>query len=496
MIIARLPHTIPVNAADKHRSFSRLVALCVLGIGVLCPGLCVGYEVVGTKFDALEYAHFYANPPLKAPIVDKHDPCRYALESASVDTPKSRVLTTITYEFVVTLDSSCQVRPAPPNHDAVTCAPPEVQTTIKDPQTLRHKFTISCQFARPGIFFTTPFQAEVFDTHGTQIGRHYPGNIRIDIEAIAPSYNLAQQISPQIPLKPWKSTIIQEVLVAIAALISIVAIAFAYLLLRHPKPIHSHTERVYMKPIEAFNAQIAPLLDIEPSSIEENKALYDKLAFAMRELIDALFECDAFNRTTPQIVAQLRHKHVDNSICDDVERILNEIDRIKFTDLPTSRAATIMLMRDMCECAPKLDEIAHSEEFKNAQIIAQQGECKRQTATESSKGDGISPNAQNAANPDIATNVAISTPSPGDAVDPYATFHPISDDQSPLDRIDPRNPMRFAPPGLAAITPKTPDESLIIDVAFDDNTGWTPNPHRPVESDIFAPHSQDDGGSK
>ena len=165
-----------------------------------------------------------------------------------------------------------------------------------------------------------------------------------------------------------------------------------------------------------------------------------------------------------------------------------------------------MLMRDMCECAPKLDEIAHSEEFKNAQIIAQQGECDRQTTAESStntnntedssKGGGIAPNAQNAANQDIATNVAISTNTPGDAVDPYATFHPISDDQSPLDRIDPRDPMRFAPPGLAAITPKTPDESLIIDVAFDDNTGWTPNPHRPVESDIFAPHSQDDGGSK
>lgn len=482
------------------------MALCALGIGVLCPGLCVGYEVVGAEFDALEYAHFYANPPFKDHIVDKPDPCRYALESASVDTHKSRVLTTITYEFVVTLDSSCQVRPARPNHDAMTCAPPEVQTTIKDPQTLRHKVTISCQFDRPGIFFTTPFQAEVFDPRGTQIGRHYPGNIRIDIEAIAPSYNLSQQITPQIPLKPWKSTIIQEVLVAIAALISIVAIAFAYLLLRHPKPIHPHTERIYMNPIEAFNAQIVPLLDIEPSSIEENKALYDKLAFAMRELIDALFECDAFNRTTPQIVAQLRHKHVDNSICDDVERILNEIDRIKFTDLPTSRAATIMLMRDMCECAPKLDEIAHSEEFKNAQIIAQQGECDRQTTAESStntnntedssKGGGIAPNAQNAANQDIATNVAISTNPPGDAVDPYATFHPISDDQSPLDRIDPRDPMRFAPPGLAAITPKTPDESLIIDVAFDDNTGWTPNPHRPVESDIFAPLSQDDGGSK
>ena len=172
MIFARLPHTIPANAVNRYRRLSRIVALCALGIGVLCPGLCVGYEVVGAEFDALEYAHFYANPPFKGHIVDKPDPCRYALESASVDTHKSRVLTTITYEFVVTLDSSCQVRPALPNHDAMTCAPPEVQTTIKDPQTLRHKVTISCQFDRPGIFFTTPFQAAVFDPRGTQIGRH------------------------------------------------------------------------------------------------------------------------------------------------------------------------------------------------------------------------------------------------------------------------------------------------------------------------------------
>ena len=483
-----------------HRKITRLLALLSIGFGALLPGRSVGEEgtsptpgdgvaIVGEDSNEPEYAVAPETSPSMAPQLSPPNPCGDELESAEVDTPETRILTTITYRISVALDRACQINAVEPKYEAIKCGPPEIQSTPVDDDTLRHTFTLACQYERPGVFFTTPLQVDVVDPLGKRVGRYYPGNIRIDVESFDPSYRLGQQFKPKISIKPWKTTRIREILAITAAVVILLAAGGVFFRLRRPKPANVRAEHVSMSPFEAFNARMAPLLDIDPRSIEETKALYDQLAFAMRELIDALFHCDAFNRTTPQIAAELRKKRVADSACDELEQILTEIDCVKFTVQATNHAATLILMRELCKCGSTLDAIAHSEEYQNAQVEAQR--CDQ-------------PNSDDAPTPDLPQRMENSTQSPQGDPSSDCSERSLQPNAEPCKRFDPHDPMRFAPPGLADISPRSPDKPFAAEAPFDDGTGWTPNPHRPVESELFVPSAKaaigdhtlhDDGGA-
>lgn len=483
-----------------HQIITRLLALLSIGFAALLPGRCIGEEgtsptsaegvaIADEESNEREYALAPDTSPSMTPRPSSPNPCDYELESAEVDSPETRVLTTITYRISVALDRACQIDAVAPEHEAIKCSPPEIQSTPVDDDTLRHTFTLACQYERPGVFFTTPLQVDVVDPLGKRVGRYYPGNIRIDVESFEPSYRLERQFEPKISIKPWKTTRIREILAVTAAVAVLLAAGGVFFRLRHPKPANVRSEHVLMRPLEAFNARMAPLLDLDPSTIEETKALYDQIAFAMRELVDALFHCDAFNRTTPQITAELRKKRVADSACDELEQILSEIDCVKFTVQPTNHAATLILMRQLCKCGATLDEIAHSEEYQNAQIQAQR--CDQERPDEAQP-------------PDMPQRTENSAPPSQDAPSDACSESSLPPNGAPCKRFEPHDPMRFAPPGLAEISPRSPDKPFAAEAPFDDGTGWTPNPHRPVESELFVPSAKaaigvhphhDDGGA-
>lgn len=421
-------------------------------------------SVSALQFDAEDYANFaWRGDSVRKP---SGGACRYALESAQIDGAKKKVFEPVIYTFVVTLDKSCQLLPLPPKHDAITCAPPTVQTVIADPSTLRHTVTVACQYARPGVFYTTPFQAGVSDSLGSSVGQYYPGNMRVGIEAFDPDFIPSAPIETTLPLMAWQTTIVQEILIGLVAALAVFAAVFAAISRKRPKDAAPRPFKAHLKPIETFHARIAELIDIAPNTAEENKALYDRLSQAMRELIEALFEFETFNRTTHQIIGQLRIKCVGNDLCSEVMRILLEADRVKFTVSSPGCASAVVLMRDMSSCGVRLDETAAA--LKN------EAEQKRlQQIQEASNNSKENPSdACDSASGSAPANAAEAAPAtPGDA----------------RDHIDKNDPMRFAPPELSAITPRTPpEEAFIIDLSLPDNTGWTPNPHSPAGAGLFS----------
>ncbi len=416
------------------------------------------------RYDAEDYADFsWHGDSVRKP---SGGACRYSLESAQVDGIKKKVFDPVLYTFVITLDKSCQLLPIPPKHDAITCAPPTTQTIILDPSTLRHTVTVACQYARPGVFYTTPFQAGVSDSLGALVGQYYPGNMRIGIEAFEPDFTPSAPIETTLPLMAWETTIVQEILIGLVAALAVFAAVFAAVSRKRPKTAAPLPLRKHLKPIETFHARIAELIDIAPNTAEENKALYDRLSQAMRELIETLFEFGAFNRTTHQIIEQLRIKGVGDDLCNEVRQILIEADRVKFTVSAPGCASSVVLMRDMSSCGVRLDETAaalkHEAEQKRLQQIQETSYNSKENAS-----DAVVFESESA--PAAAGEIAQATP---------------DFSQEPFDKND---PMRFAPPELLPITPRTPpEEAFIIDLSLPDNTGWTPNPHRPAGAGMFS----------
>lgn len=285
--------------------------------------------------------------------------CNLSILSFSPNTHQTHILTSVTYNFEVSLHPSCHLQTTTTHSDAMTCTQPIIRTEpASTRQALINKLEVSCQFSRPGVFYTSPIDLRAFHKDGRLAKRAYPGNIKIQVAQFDDKFDSTIPVEKRVVFMPWQISHFRVILFSSLVIVLVFGAIFIAWLFWHSKDKTRIIAQHEPSPIEAFHAELAPLIDIRPATSNENKQLYDGLSCAMRRLIKRLFHIDALNMTTHHTVRALKKLSLDEGLCNDVKRILSDADRVKFTlELP-SHTTTLILMRDMTSCGIKLDEIA------------------------------------------------------------------------------------------------------------------------------------------
>ncbi|MCL2326171.1 MAG: hypothetical protein FWC40_06735 [Proteobacteria bacterium] len=101
-----------------------------------------------------------------------------------------------------------------------------------------------------------------------------------------------------------------------------------------------------LPPLEVFHAKLAQLLQIEPVDVETHKVYHDVLSTAIRQYLADRLGVSAMETTTGKLRVQLLNASISGTSVAGVLRILAGSDLVKFSWVPPSENANLMLLRD------------------------------------------------------------------------------------------------------------------------------------------------------
>lgn len=287
---------------------------------------------------------------------DTHEICQTKITSLEPEYLQTKILNPVHFKYEISIDKKCQFRIVPAAQMPMVCNK-STQEMMESPDSQKQLARIEtvCQFRRPGTFFIPPIQFEVSTHQGEHRSYIFPEIQRVDIAPIYPKEDTP--FDRLTKLQPWTPELNTFWLILFGTLILALgtAVGFAaYKAAKQKKTVEE--ERIPPRPIEIFLAQIAPLAEFTPTTIEEYKTYYDRLSYALRVYLSQKFKLDAMSNTTFNLKKLLLDHGIAERLCDEIKHILSESDMVKFAQEMPSQAANLLLLKNTNLVATRIEE--------------------------------------------------------------------------------------------------------------------------------------------
>lgn len=282
--------------------------------------------------------------------------CHVEIHELETETERNAILTPIQIRYDISLDNACHFRIIPTAQMPMVCSKPS-QEILPGTTPGRHRARVEteCQFRRPGFFYAPPVQFEVTSNHDKKTSIVSPRLHPIEIvpqapESPAPFENLLK-------IQRWTPQLSTFWIILFGALILAMGSVIAWSI-RNSTQAQKQLEEEQRepRPIERFLAQIAPLAESAPTSVEEFKIFHDVLSYALRTYLAEKFKLDMMSCTTRNLKQLLIGIGISEASCSEILRILFESDRVKFAQNIPSQASIVLLIKNANGIVSRLEE--------------------------------------------------------------------------------------------------------------------------------------------
>ena len=260
---------------------------------------------------------------------------------------EASVLSPVIYKYTLKYDKACKLNVTLNDKGFRRCDEPVVQT---DQNAGSSHVELTCVYLKNGYFYTPPVMFEMTD--GDQ--RRYmiaPDNreIGIRLSEYRPESGNIYTFSRWSQRSVLPLTIILTLL-----LFCILIAAYFYYYKVQMRRLALQAEQELL-PLDAFKLEMNGLLDNNPDTVEAYQLYHDRLSHALRRYVTQRFAIDAFSLTTCQLVEKLLKLGVKSFYCNELRRLLEASDRVKFARDVPNQGANLTLLRDAGLLVTSLD---------------------------------------------------------------------------------------------------------------------------------------------
>ena len=282
--------------------------------------------------------------------------CHTEIHSLESEYLQTEILSSVHYRYEISTDKNCQFRIIPTAQMPMVCNKATQEIIVNsNPEKQTARIEVICQFRRPGTFFIPPIQFEISSDQGQNRSYFFPQMQRVDITPLYPKEDAP--LDRLTKLQPWTPELSPFWLILFGTLILALGTAIGFAILKTTKQQKTIEEiRIPPKPIEVFLAQIAPLAEFTPTTIDEYKTYYDRLSYALRVYLSQKFELEAMSSTTYHLRKLLLEHGISERLCDEIKHILSESDMVKFAQEMPSQAANLLLLKNTSLVATRIEE--------------------------------------------------------------------------------------------------------------------------------------------
>lgn len=281
---------------------------------------------------------------------------------------EAELLHEITFAFTESHDADCRLDIVLKQSPYYTCQQPQIKKTISSDAAgdmrSRNDVTLICRYRQDGYYMTAPFTVRYLREQ-EEVWRY---DTKIPAVHIVLSEVTPKELEIRHSLKPWRRRLSPIFWMILLALVS--CAAAMVLFCRKVKQQQEATNSVLpveddiVPPIEVFNSKIAKLVDQEPEGEDRVKAYYDSLSEAIRRFLSDRFELPIMESTTGQLRTVLNQRLVEGQI-DEIVRILQECDLIKFARMMPSPTKRIAIVRDTSHIISTIDTYINTKTLQN-----------------------------------------------------------------------------------------------------------------------------------
>lgn len=294
------------------------------------------------------HLHAHAEEKLVAPDMAQAKACHVELDVASPE-PESQhaLLSAVTYRFLESHDSTCQLIIRMKQDKAFSCRASEKRRTplpAEGTNRIQNEITVECRYRLAGYYFSSPIFLDYYQGSRLSETRVLPNTpIQITLPPAHPDEENWLQA-----LRPWHRRVpsgILWLLGCVVILISTCAIVARRRRATRLTALSAKPEETPLSPIASFQADLAPLLEITPETEAAIKQYYDKLSAALRTYLAARLCLPVMESTTRQLNSILKDRLTQEHL-DEISRILSACDLVKFSRTSPSPETRMTLVHD------------------------------------------------------------------------------------------------------------------------------------------------------
>lgn len=301
--------------------------------------------------------HAHAEEKSIAPDMAQAKSCHVELDVVSPE-PESKhaLLSTVTYRFRESHDSTCQLIIRMKQDKAFSCRASEKRHTplpAEGTNRIQNEITLDCRYRLAGYYFSSPIFLDYYQGSRLSETRVLPNTpIQITLPPAHPDEENWLQV-----LRPWHRRVPSSIfwlLGGVVILISTFAIVARRRRATRLTALSAKPEEAPLSPIASFQADLAPLLEITPETEAAIKQYYDKLSAALRTYLAARLCLPVMESTTRQLNRILKDRLTQEHL-DEISRILSACDLVKFSRTSPSPETRMTLVRDTGSLAASVE---------------------------------------------------------------------------------------------------------------------------------------------
>ena len=291
--------------------------------------------------------------------------CEATLVTLDEAPDKTNLLEPVIYQFESTFNEKCQLEVKPAVYDRMICNSPTVALIPSGHSgKLSNRIQITCEYLRPGFFFSPPLSIQMLDENAHAVATLVPQMKAIEVLPFLDADNQTKPIEDHLMIQQWHQIRVRQI--AMLALIGLTIIAILIIVLmrylKHRQTALPQHLVADLKPIEKFLLEVEQLVNVLPVSIEDYKTYHDHLSNALRQYITSRTDIDAMSCTTAQLCQKMKAGDFSTETCENLMHILGESDRVKFAYEAPGQGANMMLLRDTTNLANLIEAQMQSKE--------------------------------------------------------------------------------------------------------------------------------------
>ena len=325
--------------------------------------------------------------------------CHVEVAVEGVSEAEHRLMAPVRMVYVLHHDADCRLRVNVVISPERACEPPTVVTRqmgeVQGRDRSESRVEVACRYRRAGFFYAQPVRMVL---ERDQVSMHVALPL-LEPPVHVGMYDLEGEPLPEDAafILAWRKSLpkgLQFLIVVFLLGLS------AWIVMRHR--LGAGLENVQeaggpvLPPLDVFHAKLAQLLQVEPADVEAQKVYHDVLSTAIRQYLADRLGVSAMETTTSKLRVQLLNASISGTNVEEVLRILAESDLVKFSWVPPSENANLMLLRDA-------GHVVNLIEAESRALEQQKGDCEGEVQVFSDEKAEVSAHAPMRHLPETAT---------------------------------------------------------------------------------------------